>query len=126
MFKEFKAFIMRGNVMDLAVGVIIGGAFGAIVNSLVADVLMPILGVLTGGLDFSGLSFKVGNAVVAYGKFIQAIFSFLILAFAIFWMVKAVNSLSKKKEEAPAPPPAPSPQEVLLAEIRDLLKNQAK
>lgn len=125
MFKEFKAFIMRGNVMDLAVGVIIGGAFGAIVNSLVADVLMPLLGILTGGLDFSGLSVKVGSAVVTYGKFIQAVFSFVILAFAIFWMIKVVNALMKKKEEAPAPA-APSPQEVLLAEIRDLLKNQAK
>jgi large conductance mechanosensitive channel len=125
MFKEFQAFIMRGNVMDLAVGVIIGGAFGAIVNSLVADILMPVLGLLTGGIDFSSLSIKVGNAVVAYGKFIQAIFSFLILAFAIFMMVKALNSLQKKKEEAPAAPAPPSAQEVLLGEIRDLLKNRS-
>ncbi|MCU0443905.1 MAG: large-conductance mechanosensitive channel protein MscL [Microscillaceae bacterium] len=124
MFKEFQAFIMRGNVMDLAVGVIIGGAFGAIVNSLVADILMPVLGLLTGGINFSGLSFTFGGAVVAYGKFIQAVFSFLILAFAIFSMVKAINSLQKKKEEAPPAPAAPSAQEVLLGEIRDLLKNR--
>lgn len=123
MFKEFKTFIMRGNVVDLAVGVIIGGAFGAITASLVADVLMPIFGIFTGGINFSGLSVKVGSAVVAYGKFIQAIINFLILAFAIFWLVKVINKISKKKEAEPAPTPA---QEVLLAEIRDLLKKQQK
>lgn len=121
MFKEFKTFVMRGNVVDLAVGVIIGGAFGAITASLVTDVLMPILGILTGGINFSGLSFKVGSAVVAYGKFIQAIINFLILAFAIFWLIKVINKISQRKEAEPAPTPA---QEVLLAEIRDLLKKQ--
>ena len=119
---EFKAFAMRGNVLDLAVGVVIGGAFGAIVSSLVGDIIMPLLGVLTGGLDFSGLSYKVGDAEIAYGKFIQAIFVFIIVAFAIFSLVKGINSTKKKEEAAPAPPPAPSKEEVLLTEIRDLLK----
>ncbi|MCB0819762.1 MAG: large-conductance mechanosensitive channel protein MscL [Bacteroidetes bacterium] len=122
---EFKAFAMRGNVLDLAVGVVIGGAFGAIVSSLVGDIIMPLLGVLTGGLDFSGLSYKVGDAEIAYGKFIQAIFVFIIVAFAIFSLVKGINSTKKKEEAAPAAPPAPSKEEVLLAEIRDILKTKA-
>lgn len=128
MLEEFKKFIMRGNVLDLAVAVIIGGAFGAIVNSLVNDIIMPLVGVLLGGVDFSGLAFQVGSATVAYGKFIQAIVNFLIIATAIFLMVKAANQaatalqLQKKKEEAPPAPPEPSAQEKLLMEIRDLLK----
>ncbi len=124
-FSEFKAFAMKGNVVDLAVGVIIGGAFGAIVASLVGDVIMPIIGVLTGGIDFSGLAINVGAAKVAYGKFIQATFSFIIIAFSLFVIIKGMNA-SKKEEAAapatPAAPPAPSNEEKLLTEIRDLLK----
>jgi large conductance mechanosensitive channel len=120
---EFKTFAMRGNVIDLAVGVVIGGAFGAIVSSLVGDIIMPLIGILTGGLDFTGLSYKVGEAVISYGKFIQATFTFIIVAFAIFILIKALNSTKKKEVEAPAPPPAPSKEEILLGEIRDLLKS---
>lgn len=119
--KEFKEFAMKGNVVDLAVGVIIGGAFGAIVNSLVGDIIMPVIGVLTGGVDFSGLAIKVGDASVAYGKFIQAVFSFLIVAFSLFLIIKGMNSMKKKEEAAPAAPPA---DVQLLTEIRDLLKNK--
>lgn len=122
---EFKSFAMRGNVIDLAVGVVIGGAFGAIVSSLVGDVIMPLIGILTGGLDFSGLSYTVGDAVISYGKFIQAAFTFIIIAFAIFLMIKGLNATKKKEEAAPAAPPAPSKEEVLLGEIRDLLKQKA-
>lgn len=122
MLKEFKEFAMKGNVVDLAVGVVIGGAFGAIINSMVADIIMPIIGALTGGLDFSGLSITVGKAVIAYGKFIQAAFSFTIIAFVLFMVIKAMNSAKKEEAAAPAPPPEPSAQEKLLAEIRDLLK----
>ena len=121
---EFKSFAMRGNVIDLAVGVVIGGAFGAIVSSFVGDVIMPLIGILTGGLDFSGLSYTVGEAVISYGKFIQATFTFIIIAFAIFLLIKGLNSTKKKVEEAPAAPPAPSKEEVLLGEIRDLLKQR--
>lgn len=113
---------MRGNVIDLAVGVVIGGAFGAIVKSLVADIFMPIVGVLTGGLDFSGLSYTFGDAVITYGSFVQATFIFIITAFALFLLVKGINKMKKKEEEAPAAPPAPAPDVVLLTEIRDLLK----
>jgi large conductance mechanosensitive channel len=122
---EFKAFAMRGNVVDLAVGVVIGGAFGAIVSSLVGDVIMPLIGILTGGLDFSGLSYKVGDAEIAYGKFVQAVFTFIIVAFAIFLLIKGMNATKKKEEAAPAAPPAPSKEEVLLGEIRDILKSKA-
>jgi large conductance mechanosensitive channel len=125
---EFKAFAMRGNVIDLAIGVVIGGAFGAIVNSLVGDILMPIIGAVTGGIDFSGLSIVVPSAdkqtqaVIAYGKFIQATFVFAIVAFALFLVVKALNRM-KKKEEAKPTAVAEVPEEVkLLTEIRDLLK----
>jgi large conductance mechanosensitive channel len=122
MLKEFKEFAMKGNVVDLAVGVIIGGAFGAIINSLVGDVIMPIIGVLTGGIDFSGLSVSVGSAVIAYGKFIQAAFSFIIIAFVLFMIIKGMNAAKKKEAEAPAAP-APPPADIqLLSEIRDLLK----
>jgi large conductance mechanosensitive channel len=120
MLKEFKAFAMRGNVVDLAVAVIIGGAFGKIVTSLVADVVMPIVGLLLGGVNFTGLSITVGDAVIKYGAFIQAIVDFVIIAWVIFLALKVLNNL--KKAEPPAPPPAPPAQEVLLGEIRDLLK----
>ncbi len=119
MLNEFKAFAMRGNVVDLAVGVVIGGAFGTIVSSLVGDIIMPIIGVLTGGLDFSGLSLTVGSATIAYGRFIQAAFVFVIVAFALFMVVKAMNAMKKKEEAKPSEPPA---DVKLLTEIRDLLK----
>jgi large conductance mechanosensitive channel len=121
MIQEFKAFAMRGNVIDLAIGVVIGTAFGTIVSSLVGDVIMPIIGVLTGGLDFSGMKYTLGNATIAYGKFIQALFIFTIVAFVLFLVVKAMNTMKKKEAESPTPPP-PSGEEKLLMEIRDLLK----
>ena len=121
-FKEFKEFAMKGNVMDMAVGVIIGGAFGKIVTSLVDDVLMPAIGTLTGGVDFSNLAVTFGDANQKYGSFIQNIIDFLIIAFCIFLMIKGMNKLSKKKEEEPAAPAEPSNEEKLLSEIRDLLK----
>lgn len=123
--QEFKAFAMRGNVMDMAVGVIIGGAFGKIVSSLVDDVLMPVIGMITGGVDFSSLSVTIGDAAIKYGQFVQNIIDFIIVAFCIFMMIKGMNALNKKKEEAPvepAPAPEPSAEEKLLTEIRDLLK----
>ena len=122
---EFKTFIARGNVMDLAVGVIIGGAFSAITTSLINDIVMPILGIFTGSISFAELSFTVNGAVIAYGNFIQAIFNFLIMAFVVFCLIKAMNKLHRKKEEAPPPPPEPSAEEKLLTEIRDLLKEKA-
>ncbi|MRX28575.1 large-conductance mechanosensitive channel protein MscL [Kangiella sp. HZ709] len=129
MMSEFKEFAMKGNVMDMAVGIIIGGAFGKIVSSFVNDVLMPPLGVLLGGVDFKDLAYTVQEAAgdtpavtLNYGNFIQTALDFLIIAFAIFMMVKAMNSMKKKEEEAPAEPPKPSSEEVLLSEIRDLLK----
>ena len=121
--KEFKEFAMKGNVMDMAVGVIIGGAFGKIVTSLVDDVLMPIIGMLTGGVDFNGLVAKVGDATVKYGTFIQNIIDFLIIALCIFLMIKAMNKLKKQEEPAPEAPAGPT-QEELLGEIRDILKNK--
>lgn len=125
MMKEFKEFAMKGNVVDLAVGVVIGGAFGAIVASLVGDIIMPVIGVLTGGIDFSGLAIKVGEANIAYGKFIQAVFAFVIIAFVLFLIIKGMNSMKKEEAAAPAAP-APTPADVvLLTEIRDLLKNKA-
>ena len=122
--KEFKEFAMRGNVMYMAVGVIVGGAFGKIVSSLVDDVIMPVIGVLTGGVDFSKLSLMVGDAEVKYGMFIQNIIDFLIIAICIFSMIKVMNSISAKKKEEPAAPAEPSNEEKLLSEIRDLLKNK--
>ena len=122
---EFKQFISRGNVMDMAVGVIIGGAFSAITTSLINDIIMPLLGILTGSITFSELSVTVGGAVITYGNFVQAILNFLVMAFVVFCLVKAMNSFHQKKEEAPAEPaaaPEPSNEEKLLAEIRDLLK----
>jgi large conductance mechanosensitive channel len=121
MLQEFKSFAMKGNVVDLAVGVIIGAAFGKIVASLVEDVIMPILGTLIGGINFSGLAITVGSATLKYGKFLQTCLDFLIIAWAIFVAVKLINRLRK---EEPAAPPAPPKQEVLLEDIRDLLKKR--
>ncbi|WP_314314106.1 large-conductance mechanosensitive channel protein MscL [Hoylesella marshii] len=123
---EFKAFAMRGNVMDMAVGVIIGGAFGKIVSSMVDDILMPIIGVLTGGIDFKELAITIGAANIKYGMFIQNVIDFLIIAFCIFMLIKGINVLSRKKEEAPAAPAEPGNKEKLLMEIRDLLKEQSQ
>ena len=122
MLDEFKQFAMKGNVVDLAVGVIIGGAFGKIVSSLVEDVVMPLVGTLMGGLNFTGLAVKVGEATIKYGKFMQTLLDFLIIAWAIFIAVKVINKLKKEEAAAPAAPPEPPRQEVLLEEIRDLLK----
>jgi len=122
MAKEFREFAVKGNVMDLAVGVIIGAAFGKIVASIVEDVVMPVIGSLMGGLDFSGLAVKIGSATLKYGKFLQTCLDFLIIAWAIFLLVKLINRL--KREEEPAEPKAPPRQEVLLEEIRDLLKTR--
>jgi large conductance mechanosensitive channel len=118
---EFKEFAVKGNVVDLAVGVVIGAAFGKIVSSLVEDVVMPLVGTLLGGVNFTALAVKVGDATLRYGKFLQTCLDFLIIAWAIFVMVKLINRL-KREQAAPAAPPAPPPQEVLLGEIRDLLK----
>ncbi|OBA03011.1 mechanosensitive ion channel protein MscL [Bacillus subtilis] len=127
MWKEFKAFAMRGNIVDLAIGVVIGGAFGKIVTSLVNDIIMPLVGLLLGGLDFSGLSFTFGDAVVKYGSFIQTIVNFLIISFSIFIVIRTLNGLRRKKEaEEEAAEEAPDAQEELLKEIRDLLKQQTK
>lgn len=120
--QEFKSFAMKGNVIDLAVGVVIGTAFGAIVNSLVGDIIMPTIGAVTGGVDFTGMGFDFGKSHIAYGKFIQAAFVFTIVAFALFLLVKAINTVKRKEEEAPAPTPEPSDEVKLLTEIRDLLK----
>lgn len=119
MLKEFGEFIKKGNVLDLAVAVIIGVAFGAIVTSLVNDLIMPLIGIILGGVDFTTLALNVGDAVLAYGNFIQAIVNFLVIAFVIFLLVRQVKKLEKEK---PAAPPEPSTEEKLLAEIRDLLK----
>jgi large conductance mechanosensitive channel len=124
MLKEFIKFIQRGNVLDLAVAVIIGGAFGAISTSLVNDLMMPLIGMTIGGVDFSGLKISVGEAELLYGNFIQAVVNFLIIALAMFLVVKAFNQFKKKEAEALAPPPEPSAEEKLLAEIRDLLKSR--
>ena len=124
--EEFKAFAMRGNVMDLAVGVIVGGAFSSITNSLINDMIMPIVGIFVGEASFADLQIQVGGAVITYGNFIQAVLNFLILAFVVFCMVKTVNRLTNKKEapKAAAAPPAPSAEAKLLTEIRDLLKEK--
>lgn len=130
MLKEFKEFAVKGNVVDMAVGIIIGAAFAKIVSSFVGDVIMPPIGVLVGGVDFSSLSIIVREAfdknpavVISYGKFLQTIIDFTIIAFAIFIAVKGINSLKKKEAAAPSPPAEPSSEVVLLTEIRDLLKN---
>ena len=127
--QEFKEFASKGSVVDLAVGIIIGGAFGKIVSSLVGDVLMPPLGLLIGGVDFRDLSIPLNIAALGapavqlrYGAFIQTVFDFLIIALAVFLLIKGINALKRTKEAAPAAPPKPSPEAVLLAEIRDLLR----
>jgi large conductance mechanosensitive channel len=129
--QEFKEFAVRGNVIDMAVGVIVGTAFGKIVSSFVSDVIMPPIGVLLGGVNFSDLALTIKEAagtspavVMAYGKFTQTVIDFVIIAFVIFTVVRLINSLKKKAEAAPPAPAAPSKQELLLAEIRDLLKKQ--
>ncbi|MBR4645454.1 MAG: large-conductance mechanosensitive channel protein MscL [Bacteroidaceae bacterium] len=137
--QDFKAFALKGNVVDMAVGVIIGGAFGKIVTSVVNNIIMPPIGVLTGGVDFTDLKLTIKEAVVEgenvvseavtlnYGQFIQDVVDFLIIAFCVFLMIKGIAKLSRKKEEAsaePAPEPEPSAEEKLLTEIRDLLKNK--
>jgi large conductance mechanosensitive channel len=131
MISEFKAFAMRGNVVDMAVGIVIGGAFGKIVSSFVADVLMPTIGLMLGGVDFSDLSVTLQAAteeaeavLLKYGVFIQTIVDFLIIAFAIFMVVKAMNTVTKKEKEAPPEPPKATKDQELLGEIRDLLKAQ--
>lgn len=131
MMQEFKDFAVKGNVVDMAVGIIIGGAFGKIVSSFVADVIMPPIGVLLGGVDFASLAITLKEAagdvpavVLSYGNFIQTMVDFTIIAFAIFMAIKFMNSLKKQEEEAPAAPPEPSKEELLLTEIRDLLKDQ--
>lgn len=129
---EFKAFVMRGNVVDMAVGVIIGGAFSKIVTSLVNDIFMPIIGMIIGNVDFSSLEIKLGEpvegaeqAAIKYGMFIQEIVNFLIIALCIFMVIKLINKAKKKKDEEPAPAPEPTKEEVLLTEIRDALKKMA-
>jgi large conductance mechanosensitive channel len=138
MIKEFKEFAVKGNVVDMAVGIIIGGAFGTIVKSLVSDVIMPPVGLLMGGVDFANLFYVMGEgtfdsldaakeagaATINYGVFINNIISFIIVAFAVFLLIKAINSAKKKEEEKPAAPAPPPAQEVLLGEIRDLLKQR--
>ena len=132
LFDEFKVFVMRGNVVDMAVGVIIGGAFGKIVTSLVNDIFMPIIGMILGNVNFSSLEIKLGEpvegveqAAIKYGMFIQEIVNFIIIAFCIFMFIKLINRIQKKKEEAPAPAPEPTKEEVLLTEIRDALNKIA-
>lgn len=131
MMKEFKEFAVKGNVVDMAVGIIIGAAFSKIVSSFVGDVIMPPIGVLLGGVDFSDLAFIIKEAVgeapavvIAYGKFIQTVIDFTIVAFSIFMAVKLINTLKRKEEEAPAAPPKPTAEETLLTEIRDILKEK--
>jgi large conductance mechanosensitive channel len=131
MLKEFKEFAVKGNVIDMAVGIIVGVAFGKIVSSVVSDVIMPPIGLIIGGIDFSKLSIILKGVpgdpaavVIAYGKFIQTVVDFTIVAFVIFMLVKAINTLKRKEEKATPPPPAPSKEEALLAEIRDILKEK--
>lgn len=132
LLKEFKEFVIRGNLVDMAVGVIIGGAFGKIVTSLVNDVIMPIIGLAIGNIDISTLEYKLGEAVegveqasIKYGMFLQNILNFVIIAFCIFVFIKIIANMKKKEEEAPAAPPAPTNEEVLLAEIRDALNKMS-
>ena len=129
MLKEFKKFISRGNVLDMAIGVIIGGAFGKIVTSVVNDLLMPLLGIVMGGLDFSNLSLKIGKSEILYGSFIQNVVDFLIIAICIFLIMKIVNKIThkeKKEEKKIVEPPTKTDDIRLLEEIRDLLKEQSK
>lgn len=126
MLKEFREFAVKGNVIDLAVGVIIGGAFGKIVTSLVNDLIMPLVGIIIGGHDFSGLSIKIGAAQILYGNFIQTVVDFLIISFSIFIFIRYLNKLKRKKVEEEEVVEMPDQTEVLLTEIRDLLKNQSQ
>lgn len=122
---EFKSFALKGNVMDLAVGVIIGAAFGKIIDSLVSDIVMPILGIFIGGVDFTTLSFGVNDTMVMYGNFLQAIFNLLVVAFALFVLIKALNRMRREKKTEKNPDPVETPEDIaLLTEIRDLLKTQ--
>ena len=123
--KDLRAFLLRGNVLDLAVAVILGAAFGAIITSLVNDIIMPLIGVLLGGIDFTSLAVQVGDASITYGLFIQAIINFIVIGVTVFFVVKYASRLFDEKEAAPAAPPEPSAEEKLLAEIRDLLKEKA-
>ena len=134
-FEEFKAFALKGNMMDMAIGVIIGGAFGKIVSSIVDDIIMPPIGWLIGGVNFSDLKVtlptveipgveKMSAATINYGNFIQTLLDFVIIAFCVFLLVKGINTLARKKKEEPQPAPAPTNEEKLLAEIRDLLKEK--
>ncbi len=123
MIKEFKAFISRGNVIDLAVAVVIGGAFALVIGSFVSDILNPIIGFLFGKPDFSDIVIELnGESVIGIGKLLTAIINFVLIAFALFMIIKGVNAAKKKEEAAPTPPPGPTAEEKLLAEIRDLLK----
>ncbi|MFF3924861.1 large conductance mechanosensitive channel protein MscL [Paenibacillus lactis] len=124
LLKEFRAFALKGNVLDLAIGVIIGAAFGKIVSSLVSDIIMPLMGLLMGGVDLSGLKATLGDATITYGVFLQTVLDFLIVSFSIFMFIRALNRFKRKEEAKPDEPPAPSKEEVLLTEIRDLLKQQ--
>lgn len=123
MWKEFKKFAVRGNIVDLSIGVIIGTAFNAIVTSLVKDIFMPVIGILTGGLDFTGLNYIIGDAQITYGNFLQSVLIFFLTAIALFMFMKFVINF-RKKDEKPAEPPAPAADIVLLTEIRDILKRQ--
>jgi len=124
MWKDFKKFALKGNVFDLAIAVVIGAAFGKIVASLVADIITPLIGMLMGGIDFTGLVFEIGSAKVMYGNFIQSIIDFLIVSFAIFMVIRLMMKFQRKKEEVVKTEPAIDAKEALLIEIRDLLKNQ--
>jgi large conductance mechanosensitive channel len=126
MWKEFKAFALKGNVIDLAIGVIIGAAFGQIVTSLVDDILMPLIGLLSGGVDLNGLHIQYGDAVLNYGTFLQTVIDFLIVSGSIFLFVKGISKFKRNEEAAPAAPPAPTREEALLTEIRDLLRQRGR
>ena len=121
---EFKEFIARGNAMQMAIGIIIGSAFGAIINAIVENLISPIIGMICGGIDFSTVGIHVGTAFLGIGNIINAIITFVLTAFVLFLIIKAMNARSKKEEEAPAPEPEPTAEEKLLTEIRDLLKNK--
>lgn len=125
MIKEFREFIMRGNVIDLAVGLVMGAAFTAIVTSMVNDIFMPIIGVIMGGIDFTGLSVTIGEAVINWGNFVQAVINFLVVALALFFVIKAINSMRRQTAPEPVAPAAPPEDIKLLTEIRDLLKQRA-
>ncbi|MEC0201262.1 large conductance mechanosensitive channel protein MscL [Paenibacillus lautus] len=126
LLKEFKTFALKGNVLDLAIGVIIGAAFGKIVSSLVSDIIMPVFGLILGGVDLSGLKATIGDATLTYGVFLQTVVDFLIVSFSIFMFIRTLNRFKRKEETKAEEPPAPSKEELLLTEIRDLLKQQSQ